>query len=94
MAAQPPRMGSLRWTAFGWLAWAALGCVLELPLAAAAGAQAEASPCAEGTSGQAPPGCVPPPPPPPPVLSPLDVLLCGAGTFGSLILLRRPTAPS
>jgi hypothetical protein len=57
------------------LAWAAFGCMLELPLA-----EADAS-----CPSQDPAACQPPPPPP----SPLQVILVGGGIFGSLLLTRK-----
>lgn len=72
-------MPLLRWAL---LAWAAIGCMVELPLALAE----PACPVpATGPAAAATPPCAPPPPPP----TPLDVLLSGGGILGSLIFLRK-----
>ena len=72
-------MKRLRWAAF---AWAALGCLLELPLADAQAGAAAACPAAgNGADGESASTCAPPPAPP----SPLDVLLVGGGILGSIV---------
>jgi hypothetical protein len=61
-------------------AWAALGCVLELPLA-------QAAPCPPPAVGEpAPSESIAPCDPPPQLPSPLDVLLSGGGILGSFLI--------